>query len=64
MVKAELSYNPSRIVGNYKRSHVLTATVEGAATGAFGFAGIVPNIVFSIIEQFSQLRLLTVNIVP
>ena len=31
------SYDISNIVGNYKRSHVLTATLEGAATGAFSF---------------------------
>ena len=50
------SYEISRIVGNYKRSHVLTATVEDAATGAFGFAGIVPNIVCSLFLYFRAVQ--------
>lgn len=50
------SYEISRIVGNYKRSHVLTATVEGAATGAFGFAGIVPNLVLSLFLFFRAVQ--------
>ena len=50
------SYDISNIVGNYKRSHVLTATLEGAATGAFGFAGIVPNLVFSLFLYFRAVQ--------
>lgn len=50
------SYEISRIVGNYKRSHVLTATVEGAATGAFGFAGIAPNLVISLFLFFRAVQ--------
>ncbi len=50
------SYDISKIVGNYKRSHVLTATVEGAATGAFGFAGIVPNLVLSLFLFFRAVQ--------
>lgn len=50
------SYDISRIVGNYKKSHVLTATLEGAATGAFGFAGIVPNLVASLFLFFRAVQ--------
>lgn len=50
------SYEISHIVGNYKRSHVLTATVEGAATGALGFAGIAPNLVLSLFLFFRAVQ--------
>lgn len=50
------SYEISKIVGNYKRSHVLMATFEGAVTGAFGFAGIVPNLVLSLFLFFRAVQ--------
>lgn len=50
------SYDISRIVGNYKRSHILTATIEGAGTGALGFAGIAPNLVLSTFLYFRAVQ--------
>lgn len=50
------AYDISHIVGNYKRSHVLTATIEGAATGALGFMGIVPNLVLSLFLYFRAVQ--------
>lgn len=41
---------------NYKRSHLLTATADGAATGALGFAGIAPNLVISIFLYFRAVQ--------
>ena len=53
---ARATVNEKTVVGNYKRSHVLTATVEGAATGAFGFAGIAPNLVISLFLFFRAVQ--------
>lgn len=50
------SYDISRIVFNYKRSHILTATAEGAGTGAIGFLGIIPNLVLSIFLYFRAVQ--------
>ena len=50
------SYDISRMVNNYKRSHILAATVEGAGTGAMGFVGIVPNLVISTFLYFRAVQ--------
>lgn len=50
------AYEISKIVGNYKRSHILTATLEGGVTGAFGFAGIIPNLVASLFIYFRAVQ--------
>lgn len=39
------SYDIARLVSQFKDGGMLEALVEGAATGALGFAGLVPNII-------------------
>ncbi|MBR0457307.1 MAG: EcsC family protein [Firmicutes bacterium] len=50
------SYEISRMVSNYKRLHIFSALAEGAGTGAFGFVGIVPNLVLSTFLYFRAVQ--------
>lgn len=50
------SYDISKLVNNYKNWDILTATVEGAGTGAFGFAGLPFNIALSTFLYFRAVQ--------
>lgn len=50
------AYDVEKLVSKYKTSDVLTAAIEGAVTGAAGFAGIVPNFVFSTFLYFRAVQ--------
>ena len=50
------SYDIEKAVNRYRTSNILYATGEGAITGAFGFTGIVPNIVASTFLFFRAVQ--------
>ena len=50
------AYDIARVVNTYKDAHILTATIEGAITGVFGFAGIIPNLVVSMFLYFRAVQ--------
>lgn len=50
------AYDLAKAVNNYKNSHILAAAAEGAATGALGFAGLVPNVVASMFLYFRAVQ--------
>lgn len=50
------AYDIAKIVNKYRSSDILLATVEGAGTGALGFAGLVPNFVASTFLYFRAVQ--------
>lgn len=50
------SYDISKLVSNYKNIDLLSATIEGASTGAFGFAGLPFNIALSTFLYFRAVQ--------
>lgn len=46
----------AKIVNGYRSSDVLLATLEGAGTGALGFAGLIPNFVASTFLYFRAVQ--------
>lgn len=50
------SYDISKLVNNYKNQDIFTATIEGAGTGYFGFAGLPFNIVLSTLLYFRAVQ--------
>ncbi len=49
-------YNISKLVASYRTKDILVAFVEGGATGFFGFAGILPNLVLSTFIYFRAVQ--------
>lgn len=50
------SYDISKLVNSYKSQDIFTAILEGAGTGAFGFAGLPFNIVLSTFLYFRAVQ--------
>lgn len=50
------AYDIAKLVNKYRTSDVLIATVEGAGTGALGFAGLLPNMVLSTFLYFRAVQ--------
>lgn len=50
------AYDIEKLVTKYKTSDVFIAAVEGAGTGALGFAGLVPNLVLSTFLYFRAVQ--------
>lgn len=45
-----------KVVNKYRSGHILSATMEGAVTGYFGFAGLIPNFVASMFLYFRAVQ--------
>ena len=50
------SYDIAKLVSKFKDGGMLTALLEGGATGAFGFVGLVPNIVLCTFISFRAVQ--------
>lgn len=50
------SYEISKIVNSSKSKNRISALIEGGATGVFGFAGIAPNLVLSLLIYFRAVQ--------